>query len=364
MTKVTPQGISWLKLPFVGSPVFLMSSFFLFAACSDASMKFPVTEVKQGSLKNIEVVKLDAENISLFGPQMQSSPPTTLPQRTAAEYRIGTGDLISIFVFDHPELAIPVATGETSTGFLVQADGTLTYPFVGAIAAKNKTVEELRAELAKRLVEYFPDPQVDVRVVGFNSQRVVVGGQVLAPNVQFIRNSPLTLLEAVNSAGGLAEKADASSVIVRRGGVSHRVDLEEFYTSGLDSNNPVLVGGDVVSVPEKSAREAYLLGEVQKPATIDLSDETVTLTQAITRQGGLNEVRADARGVFVFRNVLGQMTVFQLDTSVPTAFLLGARFALHQDDVVYITKSPLQRWNDTMSRLLPSVSAIKEAQSL
>lgn len=326
-------------------------------------MKFPVTEAGQDDLEDVQILRLSASNIVDFSARRTSAVPTTLPKRGAAEYRIGAGDIISIYVFDHPELAIPTTVDNVTTGFLVRADGSLTYPFIGSVRASGKTVEELRSELGQRLETFFPAPQVDVRVTGFNSQRVVVGGEVSSPNTQFVRASPLTLLEAVNAAGGMTESADPRTIIVRRGGVNHSVDLEGFLSAGLSANNPVLVGGDVVSVPRKPLREAYLLGEVQQPATINLSDDPITLTQAITRQGGINEARADARGVFVFRDVAGKMTVYQLDTSLPTALLLGTRFTLAPGDVIYITKSPLQRWNDTISRILPSVSAVNAAQS-
>lgn len=216
--------------------------------------------------------------------------------------------------------------------------------------------------MTERLSKFFPDPQVDVRITGFNSQRVVVGGEVGRPTTQSIRTTPLTLLEAINEAGGLGDDADARNITVRRDGKSHRVDLEGFLTGGMAGNNPYLKGGDVVSVPRRKTREAFLLGEIVKPATVDLSEEAVSLTQALTRQGGINEARADARGVFVFRDVGGRMTVYQLDTSTPTALLLGTRFALHPMDVVYVTKSPLQRWNDTISRVLPTVTAARTAQ--
>ena len=333
------------------------------AACSDASVRFPVTEAEQEKLaEDVSIVRLSSANIANFSASATAVSATSLPAYQPGEYRIGATDVISIFVFDHPELAIPAGNDQVNTGFQVQTDGTLTFPFIGSVEAKGRTVDELRKELTERLAKFFPDPQVDVRITGFNSQRVVVGGEVAKPVTEPIRNTPMTLLEAINAAGGMNDDADARAITVRRAGVSHRVDLEAFITGGVAGNNPYLRGGDVVSVPRKQLREAYLLGEIVRPATIDLTDEPVTLTQAITRQGGINEARADARGVFVFRDVAGQMTVYQLDTSMPTALLLGTKFALRPTDVIYVTKSPLQRWNDTISRILPSVTAARTVQ--
>jgi polysaccharide export outer membrane protein len=56
--------------------------------------------------------------------------------------------------------------------------------------------------------------------------------------------------------------------------------------------------------------------------------------------------------------------VFQLDTSSPTGLLLGTRFVLEPGDVVYVLRSRLQRWNDTIVRLLPTVQAIDTTNSV
>lgn len=135
-------------------------------------------------------------------------------------------------------------------------------------------------------------------------------------------------------------------------------------SGGLTQNNPVLRNGDIVAVPRRRAEEAYLLGEITRPDVMDLSREPITLTQAITRQGGLRQVRADARGVLVFRMQREQMRVFQLDVSNPAGLLLGTRFVLEPGDVVYVLRSPLQRWNDTISSLLPTVTALNTTDNL
>lgn len=337
---------------------------FSLAACSDASMTFPVSESAQALLPpSIDVVRLDGRNVATFGSTAAGSAKTTLPNNFRESYEIGPGDVIAVFVFDHPELAMADNTGATPPGFLVQPDGRLIYPIIGAVKAQGMSVEALRAEITERLAEFMPNPQVNVRVSAYNSQRVVVGGEVAHPNTQSVQDVPLTLLEAVNGAGGIVQSGDTQSITVRRGAKNYTVDLNAFLSEGLAGNNPDLVGGDVVFVPRRKLREAYILGEVGRPATIDLSTDVLSLTQAITRQGGLNEARADARGVFVFRMYGDRIRVFQLDTTTPIALLLGTRFLLEPMDVIYVTKSPLQRWNDTITKVLPSVTAYRTAEA-
>ena len=203
-----------------------------------------------------------------------------------------------------------------------------------------------------------------MRVAAFNSQSIVVGGEVKAPNRQPLTTISVSLVEAITAAGGLTEAGDGRRVSIQRASSRYTVDLDGYLSKGLSRNNPILRSGDVVNVPRKRAEEAYLLGQVRQPDVIDLSKDPVTLTQAITRQGGLDEVRADARGVFVFRSrTPGVITVFQLETKNPTGMLLGTRFVLEPSDVIYIVRSPLQRWNDTISGLLPSVRAATAVDS-
>lgn len=337
----------------------------LLGACADASMDFPVTKQAQKALPdNVTVVPLHHGNIAPLGRQYGNGhTPTRLPAYVPGEYRIGPGDIISIYVLGNPDLSAPATTDEAASGYLVNADGTVTFPFAGAVPAAGKTIGEFRDALTAQVAEFYPDPQVDVRITDFNAQRVVIGGAVQRPVTENIGTVPLTLLEAVNAAGGFAEDADPRAITVRRNGQSYRVDLEAFLSGGMAGNNPYLRAGDVVSVPRRTLREAYVLGEVVDPATVDLSKDPVTLTQALARQGGLEELRADARGVFVFRFTgEGQITVYQLDTVTPAALLLGTRFALWPGDVVYVTKSPLQRWNDTISRILPTVTVAETAR--
>lgn len=227
------------------------------------------------------------------------------------------------------------------------------------MVAGGRSAAQIRTELSTRLADFIPDPQVDVRVAEFNSQSIVVSGEVAQPNRQPLTSVRLSLIEAVNAAGGFTDAADQRIVSIQRGGRVFRVDVQGFLEGGLAQNNPILRNGDVVNIPRRQAEEAYLLGEIARPDVVDLSLEPVTLTQAITRSGGLEQVRADARGVLVFRADGDITRVFQLDTSTPEGLLLGTRFILEPRDVVYVLRSSTQRWNDTISRILPSVQAVR-----
>lgn len=136
------------------------------------------------------------------------------------EYIVGPQDILSITVWDHPELTIPAGEYRTpaETGILVDTDGTIFYPFAGRIKVNGLTVDQIRRHLSKSLSKYIRMPQVSVRVAQFNSQRIQVMGEVLTPRTENLTNVPLNLLDAINAAGGFnATAVNAKNVFVLRG---------------------------------------------------------------------------------------------------------------------------------------------------
>lgn len=342
------------------------------AGCDTSTTNFPlhtrnVTTTSDPIAGNIAIVRLSAANVSAFGdPASPKGGRTTLPAGNGWNYQVGTGDVLDVVVWDHPELTMPAGSNRSplESGLRVQSDGTFFYPYVGQIRARGRTPEAIRMELASKLKQYIPSPQVEVRVVGYNSQTASVTGEVGKPSRIPLTSSSLTLLDAINEAGGLADTADARRVTVRRGGHSYVVDLQAFLDQGISSNNPVLRNGDVVAVPRAKKQEAYLLGQLVKNGPLDLTRDEITLTEAVTSMGGLKEDRADARGIFVFRSSPVGITVYQLDTSNAAAYVVGTQFYLRPQDVVYVTTAPVAKWNRVISNLLPTLNTARAAQSL
>ena len=333
------------------------------AACSSEGFTFfPVLEEDQRALPdNIELIRLNETNIRGYdvpAPRFARSP---LPPNGRWDYRVGVNDVLNVIVFDHPELTLPAGPQRSAeeSGFRVQSDGTFFYPFIGQVRAQGRAPEQIREDVTRRLSQFIPNPQVEVRVAAFNSQSVVVTGEVKKPTRLPLTTIPLTLLEAIGAAEGMTEHADARRVTVQRDGRAFTVDLQGLLRGGMRQNNPLLRDRDIVHVPRLTPQQAFLLGEVQRPDVVDLSREPVTLTQAVTRQGGLHLQRADARGVFVFRDTAPRTSVFQLDTSSPAGWILGARFALAPNDIVYVVRSSAQNWNDVVMRIMPTITALR-----
>jgi len=331
-------------------------------------------EQYQNELDKVNIQLIDSELIALENSRQtvnRKADKTQALDISKYEYRLGVGDVLTIGVWDHPELTIPAAVQRTAEfdGFRVQADGTISYAYAPNIQAEGKTIAEVRAELVKRLSRVIENPQVDVKVVGFRSQRTYVTGAVTKPGVFPITEVPMTLIDAINQAGGLTENADWTSVTFTRGDKTEVIALNDFYEQGDVSKNRLLKHGDIVHIARNDQQNVFVLGDVKKSGTVGINRYGLSLAQALSESGGLNENTANASGVFVLRKrdlekegVLAD--VYQLDAKSITALVLADKFRLQPSDIVYVTSAPVARWNRVISLLLPSVTAVERVDNL
>lgn len=208
-------------------------------------------------------------------------------------YRIGTGDMLDIRVFNRPQFS--------REGVRVDSSGMIRMPLIpGEISAACRTESELATEITQRYLEYLRDPQVDVFIKEYNSQPVAVIGAVRSPS-RFQLTRRVRLLELLAFAGGLADNAGRTVQVVHAGsGFScdpsgKRIAFDTGLAGALDNYrlsdtlkgameaNPFVDPGDVVSIPE--AEQAFVVGNVFRPAIIALK-EPVTVTRAIAMAGG------------------------------------------------------------------------------
>ncbi|APE32087.1 polysaccharide export protein Wza [Halomonas aestuarii] len=288
-------------------------------------------------------------------------------QRAAIEgydYRIGKGDILSIIVYDHPELTIPSGSERSAeeAGNTVHQDGTICYPFIGRLEVAGRTVKEVRDELARRLEPYIAAPQVEVKVAAFNSQEVQVTGEVNEPSRLPVTNVPMTVMDAISLTGGLGPQANWHDVILLRYGERRVLSLYDMLNEGELSQDLLLRDGDVLHVPDLGSQKIFVMGEVGEPQVLPMGRSPMSLTEALTRSGSFNEAQADASGIFVFRRHQKRsdklVTVYQLDARNAAAMVLGTEFRLEPTDVVYVITTPLGRWNRVIGQLLPTVTAV------
>lgn len=296
----------------------------------------------------------------------------TVPQALLAyqpePYRVGPGDTLYITVWDHPELTSPAGSQQqtAANGRLVRSDGTLFYPYVGSVKVGGMTIEEVRQAIAAKIAKYVERPQVDVSVVGYNSQHVLFQGAFMKTDPQSITTVPLTLGQALGTAAINADQANMSDLVLSRDGHDYHLDLAALNNGHGLAQDIYLKPGDRLLLPYNDTQEVYVMGEVIRPMAVTFrSVPDLTLTQALGRAGGLNPVTSDGREVYVIRGAKdlenAPAKVFQLDARSPAAFALGDGFKVKPGDVVFVGAAGITRWNRVLSQLLPSASLLSSA---
>jgi polysaccharide export outer membrane protein len=281
-------------------------------------------------------------------------------------YRIAPHDILSVTVWDHPELTIPAGEFRAAdlAGNVVQGDGTVFYPHVGVVEVAGRTLPEIRALFTQRLKAWVENPQLDVRVVGYRGQKVQVSGEVLQPSTIPVTDVPLRVQDAIAQAKGLGPAAWPRGVTLTRGGTTYALDLQAAYAEGDLSQDWLLQDGDLLHVPSREQYKVFVLGEVRKPSSKVMVRGAMSLAEAIGDSEGFDPLSANPGAIYVFRGRYETPRVFRLDASNADALLLAVQFQLEPLDVIYVAATRLTDWNRLVGQLLPTIQGLWQTVDL
>jgi polysaccharide export outer membrane protein len=318
--------------------------------------QIPITDINLALLRQMRTAQTSAalppQTLGLFGK------PTA--------YKVGPGDVLQIVVWDHPELAAALGQPAQNTkptdaapGFLIDENGDIQFPYAGNLHVAGKDVASIQKELHKRLSNVYQKPEVTVRVASFRNAQVYVDGEVRTPGAQSLNDIPMSLTSVINQGGGFSANADRSRVELIRNGVTYPLNVDDLIKRGRNPSDIYLQAGDIVRVASREDSGVYVMGEVNKPATIQpMRNGSLTLAQAISDSGSFDSNTSAPRQLFVIRNSTSETPqVYHLDATSPVSMVLANQFELQPKDVVYVGQGGLVRFNRVLNLLLPAINA-------
>ena len=300
-------------------------------------------------------------------------------------YVVGAGDVVEVSVWEAPPaMLFGGATADLRAGpaanhatvfpeQMVSTAGTITIPFAGQIASAGKTPEQIGAQLVAALKGKANQPQVLVRVMRNNTANVTVIGEVAASTRMPLTARGERVLDALAMAGGVRQSVNKMTLQLTRGDQIQALPLDLIIRD--PKQNIILRPGDVLTAMFQPL-SFTVLGAVAKNDEINFEAQGISLAQALGRAGGLDDNRADARAVFIFRmedvaaldwatpptaTPEGKVPViYQLNMKDPASFFVAQSFPIDNKDVLYVSNAPaadLQKFlNIVVSVIYPLVN--------
>lgn len=256
--------------------------------------------------------------------------PAVLP-KDFPQLRIGAGDLLSVNVYDTPEM---------TDSYRVSLDGSLSFPLIGKVQIQGLTTAQTAKLLEEKLLggQILNQPQVNVDVLQYAGQSVTVIGEVATPG-RITVIAPTKLSEVLAQSGGLTEMA-GDHIKIRHGEDADGPEMDVVFRrsdSNQQAGNLLLRPGDAVIVPR--AGIVYLLGAVLRPGGYVMQEDgRLNVAQALAMSGGTS-LQARTGGLRVIRRVPdGSVLDFQLSYD---GIVKGSQTPLQlmAEDIVYVPVS-------------------------
>ena len=303
---------------------------------------------------------------------------------------IGIGDTVSVSIweaaggglFGAPSVggipgAVTAAGGGSTTipAQVVGIDGGITVPFAGRVPVAGRTPLRVQNEIQQRLAQKAIEPQVIVTVVNTVTETVTVTGEGSSARVP-LSVGGTRLLDAVVAAGGAAGATPAGGaaatggviigsakpptyetlVRLSRKGVTATTPMEQLI---LDPTENIYAWpGDIVTLLDEP-QTFSVFGATTSNSEVPFGARKITLAEALAKSGGLVDLRADPRGVFLFRfepsSVVSALhvpvlatgpngtspVVYRLNMKNVNNYFYAQRFPIEDKDVIYVANAPL-----------------------
>eukprot|EP00913_Durusdinium_trenchii_P026877 g25212.t1 len=279
--------------------------------------------------------------------------------RKASSSMIGIGDIVTVSIWEASENGL-FSSGVSRGGGAqipeqpVSESGMIVVPYAGTVRAAGRSPQQVKAEIEKALSGMAVEPQVLVNVVKNNSNTVTVTGEVASSGRIPLTPGGERLLDVIATAGGPRVESHQLAVQITRGMRTETLAMEKLISDPRE--NIYVQPNDVITLI-RQPRSFTVFGATMANASVQFDESQLYLNQALAKVGGLNDDRANAKGVFIYRrerleevrrliptarpmHADGTVNViYQIDLKDPAGFFIMKSFKVANGDLIYIANS-------------------------
>ncbi|GAU82903.1 polysaccharide export protein [Bosea sp. BIWAKO-01] len=335
---------------------------------SGPSAEDVVVQATAAEQQRYELLDITPEVVAILAKRVPDSFLASFGNRQPpVESVVGVGDIVTMTVweasagglFSAPMVTDRFATGSKSAVIPEQAvgrDGSISVPYGGRVRVAGLAVDEAQKRIVASLEGKAIQPQVQLTIVRPISSAVTVAGEVAAGARVPLSTRGDRLMDVIAGAGGVRIPVNEAAVQVTRGPRSARVAMSRIVSDPRE--NIFVRPGDLVTVV-KEPQTFIAYGATGRNAEIPFESDSVKLTQALAKAGGLLDNRSDPSGVFVLRYepqsvarlLVPGSALLQGGGSVPIVYrlnlrdtgslFLAERFPIHARDLLYVSNAQL-----------------------
>lgn len=382
------------------SPVVFGSLLLGLSGCASYSSWLPTSGPTQSEIvgasttsqneQGIEIVNIDDKVArKLISQQKKELFSDAFGQAVRYTPAINAGDVLEISIWEAPPASLfgtslLTAPGSSATSHAntlpeqtVGQEGTISIPFAGTIKVSGLSSDQVASLIAARLKGLANSPQVLVRVTRNNSANVTIVGEVANSTRMPLTAKGERVLDALAAAGGVRQAIGKITLQLTRGNQVRALPLDTIIRD--PQQNIPLQPGDVLTSMYQPL-SFTVLGATGKNDEVNFEAQGISLTQALARAGGLQDQRADVRGVFIFRfeskSALDWPTqpvtvtpddkvpvVYRIDLKDPKSFFVAQSFQIQNKDVLYVSNAPAAELQKFLGILVSAVYTVQGAKT-
>lgn len=323
-----------------------------------AALQSEVLKGAEAEDANFAVVPVTRENLVMLqgwpstgggiGPWVRAS-------GSKGQLAIKPGDTVDMVIWDSQQNSLLTSGAQKTVdikGLKVTPEGMIFIPYLDQIQISGMSAEEARSKIQTQLEPVVPSAQVQLYVQPGSNNTVDLVSGVAKPGRYPLEDRGFSILSLLSEGGGVVQGLRNPIIRLQREGSAYALPVSDLFDT--PGNNTVLRGGDRVVV-EADDRYFLSLGATGKEEIVYFPKNSVTALDALSLAGGVDNARADLKGVLVLReyptkalrqDMSGpamQQVVFTFDLTSVGGLFAARNFQINPKDVVLATESPVTK---------------------